>query len=195
MTGKIKENIIQAGAEAFARYGYDKTTVEEIASLAHKAKTSVYYYFDGKSDIFKAVINKEFADIMDRLTALRMLPAKGDPEVLRNYLKKRMEILTSSELFRRFAPMQYSGRGGESEDIIREARSKFDLWEKTYFNDICKYGRELGILGLNVYPEAFADMLEMLLKGVETQFLVTRDKEASRLTYNAMVDFLIRCND
>lgn len=195
MTEKIKDNIILAGAEAFAIYGYDKTTVEDIAKLAHKAKTSIYYYFDGKADIFKAVIDNEFVDIMDKLSALRTLPVKGDPEILRNYLKKRMEILTSSGILRRFTPEQYTGRSGEPEEIVRKARERFDLWEKDYFKNICKYGKELGVLGDNVYPETFADMLEMLLKGVEIQFFVAKDKDASRLTYNEMVDYLIKCNE
>ncbi len=194
MADKIRETILNAGAEAFAQYGYDKTTVEEIARLAHKAKTSVYYYFNGKSEIFDAVIRGEFGRIMDELQTLRKMPVKGNPDNLRNYLKERMEAITGSALFRRFAPVQYSGGGGEPEEIVRRAREEFDSWEKDYFNAVCSYGRAAGILNSGVSPDAFADMLEMLLKGVEAQFIVSKDESASRSTYNEMVDFLIRCN-
>ncbi len=194
MAENIRETILNAGADAFARYGYDKTTVEDIARLAHKAKTSIYYYFNGKAEIFEAVIRGEFRRIMDQLRALRLMPGEGHPEILRNYLKERMEAVTDSALFRRFAPAQYSGSGGEPEEIVRRAREEFDNWEKDYFNAVCSYGLAEGILKPGVSPDTFADMLEMLLKGVEAQFIVTKDESASRSTYNEMVDFLIQCN-
>jgi AcrR family transcriptional regulator len=194
MADKVKEAILNAGAEAFAQYGYDKTTVEDIARLAHKAKTSVYYYFNGKADIFRNVLTAEFGKLMDELEPVRKLPENYNPVNLRNYLKKRMELITSSPLFMRFAPAEYnivsSGYGAS----ILEARADFDNWEKAYFRELCAYGRELGILNSGISPDAFADMLEMLLKGVEVQYTITKDKAATRTTYSEMVDYLIRCN-
>ncbi len=194
MAGNIRESIVAAGAEAFAEYGYDKTTVEDIAHLAHKAKTSVYYYFKGKSEIFDAVIRDEFDRIRHLLEAYRKMPEKGNPDHLRNYLKKRMEVLTDSVLLRKFAPMQYSDSCGEPGKSVFSARGEFDSWETEFFNSVCSYGLREGILNPAVRPDTFADMLEMLLKGVEVQFLVSRDREASRATFNEMVNFLIRCN-
>ena len=195
MADKVKEAILNAGAEAFAQYGYDKTTVEDIARLAHKAKTSVYYYFNGKADIFKNVLKAEFSKLMDTLEPVRKLPESHNPDNLRNYLKKRMELITSSPLFIRFAPAEYNITGSSYGASILEARAEFDNWEKAYFRELCAHGRELGILNSGISPDAFADMLEMLLKGVEAQFTVTKDKDASRTTYSEMVDHLIRCNE
>lgn len=195
MADKVKEAILNAGAEAFAQYGYDKTTVEDIARLAHKAKTSVYYYFNGKADIFRNVLTAEFGKLMDELEPVRKLPENYNPVNLRNYLKKRMELITSSPLFMRFAPAEYNIVSSSYGTSILEARAEFDNWEKSYFRELCAYGRELGILNSGISPDAFADMLEMLLKGVEAQFTVTKDKAASRTTYSEMVDYLIKCNE
>lgn len=195
MAGNIRESIIAAGAEAFAEYGYDKTTVEDIAHLAHKAKTSVYYYFKGKSEIFDAVITEEFGRIRQLLEDYRRMPEKGNPDHLRNYLKKRMEVLTDSVLLRKFAPMQYGYDCSEPGKSVFRAREEFDSWETEFFNSVCSYGLREGILNPAVRPDTFADMLEMLLKGVEVQFIVSRDREASRSTFNEMVNFLIRCNE
>ena len=195
MADKVREAILSAGAEAFAQYGYDKTTVEDIARLAHKAKTSVYYYFNGKADIFKNVLKSEFSKLMEALEPARKLPENHNPLNLRNYLKKRMELITSSPLFIRFAPAEYNITSSSYGATILEARAEFDNWEKAYFRELCSYGRELGILNSGISPDAFADMLEMLLKGVEAQFTITRDRAASHATYNEMVDYLIRCNE
>lgn len=59
----MKEQIVTAAKEIFARYGYKKTTMDDIAASIYKAKSSIYHYFEGKEDIFKAVIEREAAHI------------------------------------------------------------------------------------------------------------------------------------
>lgn len=55
----MKEQIVDAAREVFAKYGYRKTTMDDIAAAVYKAKSSIYHYFGGKEEIFKAVIDKE----------------------------------------------------------------------------------------------------------------------------------------
>lgn len=64
---EMKEQIIVAARKVFAQYGYRKTTIEDIASAVYKAKSSVYHYFNGKEDIFKAVIEREAAQIFRKV--------------------------------------------------------------------------------------------------------------------------------
>jgi len=40
----VREIIIEAARGIFARFGFRKTTMDEIAQLAHKAKSSIYHY-------------------------------------------------------------------------------------------------------------------------------------------------------
>ena len=54
---EMRDIIIEAAREVFAKYGYKKTTLDDIAASIYKAKSSLYYYFDGKEDVFKAVID------------------------------------------------------------------------------------------------------------------------------------------
>ncbi len=51
--------IIEAARELFAKYGYKKTTMEDIAHALRKGKSSLYYYFKNKEEIFQAVIELE----------------------------------------------------------------------------------------------------------------------------------------
>jgi AcrR family transcriptional regulator len=63
----MKGQIIEAAREVFAKYGYRKTTIEDIASSVYKAKSSVYHYFTGKDEIFRAVIEREASQLIDSL--------------------------------------------------------------------------------------------------------------------------------
>ncbi|WP_244828078.1 TetR/AcrR family transcriptional regulator [Carboxylicivirga sediminis] len=51
--------IIEAARELFAKFGYKKTTMEDIAHALRKGKSSLYYYFKNKEEIFQAVIEQE----------------------------------------------------------------------------------------------------------------------------------------
>jgi AcrR family transcriptional regulator len=55
----MKDYIIEAAREVFAKYGYRKTTIEDIANSIYKAKSTIYHYFTGKEDIFRAVVEIE----------------------------------------------------------------------------------------------------------------------------------------
>ncbi len=54
-----KEIIVEAAREVFGKFGYKKTTMEDIAASLYRAKSSIYYYFKSKEDIFRAVIELE----------------------------------------------------------------------------------------------------------------------------------------
>ena len=56
---EMKALIVEAAREVFALYGYRKTTLDDIAASLYKAKSSIYYYFKSKEDVFKAVIENE----------------------------------------------------------------------------------------------------------------------------------------
>lgn len=60
LTDKIAtEQILDAAQTVFNKYGVQKTTIEDIARSAGKAKSSLYYYFRNKDEIFQKVILRE----------------------------------------------------------------------------------------------------------------------------------------
>lgn len=59
MEKKKKITIIGVAQELFGRFGFFKTTVDEIANAARMGKATLYHYFKGKEDIYKEVIEKE----------------------------------------------------------------------------------------------------------------------------------------
>jgi AcrR family transcriptional regulator len=53
---KIKESILKAAKELFRKYGYHKTSVNEIAKKARIAKATIYKYFDSKEQILDDIL-------------------------------------------------------------------------------------------------------------------------------------------
>jgi AcrR family transcriptional regulator len=91
-----RENILKIAQEIFSKYGYKKTTLDDIANAVRKGKSSLYYYFNSKEDLFQAVIQKE-VDVLRRELEI-VVNRNTDPvEKLRDY------ILTKLTTFRGLA--------------------------------------------------------------------------------------------
>lgn len=91
-----RENILKIAREIFSKYGYKKTTLDDIANAVRKGKSSLYYYFKSKEDLFQAVIMKEVEILGYELEIV--INRNTDPvDKLRDY------ILTKLATFRNLA--------------------------------------------------------------------------------------------
>ncbi|VFU18780.1 transcriptional regulator of fatty acids degradation (FadR-long-chain (C14-C20) acyl-CoAs) [anaerobic digester metagenome] len=69
--------LFEAAAGIFARKGYHKATVEEIARAIGVAKGTIYYHFENKEDLYLAVIREGvylFKQKLDRVAATKAPP-------------------------------------------------------------------------------------------------------------------------
>lgn len=91
-----RESILKIAQEIFSKYGYRKTTLDDIANAVRKGKSSLYYYFKSKEDLFQAVIMKEVEVLAKELD--KVVNRNTDPvDKLRDYL------LTKINTFRNLA--------------------------------------------------------------------------------------------
>ena len=56
--GDVRQKILDAAEQRLWRYGFKKTTIDEIASDAGVGKGTVYLYFDGKEEIGLAIVSE-----------------------------------------------------------------------------------------------------------------------------------------
>ena len=86
---KVRERIIDAARVVFAKYGYKKTTMDDIALSAKKGKSSIYYYFKSKEEIFEAVVETESRLLFDDIIKKVNLPITAK-EKFRIYVFTRL---------------------------------------------------------------------------------------------------------
>ena len=89
-----RESILKTAREIFSKYGFKKTTLDDIANAVRKGKSSLYYYFDSKEDLFQAVIIKE-VDILARELEI-VINRNTDPiDKLRDYILTKLTTFRS----------------------------------------------------------------------------------------------------
>jgi AcrR family transcriptional regulator len=55
-----QQQILDAAAAVIIRLGYDKTTMSDIAGEAGASRRTVYQYFNGKEELFEALLYREY---------------------------------------------------------------------------------------------------------------------------------------
>lgn len=81
-----REQILAAARETFARRGYARTTVDDIALIAGVARGTFYLYFDDKRDAFEELVDSFAAQIGNAIVRIQTDDPKRDvaSQVLEN---------------------------------------------------------------------------------------------------------------
>jgi AcrR family transcriptional regulator len=61
---KKRESVLIAARQVFLRYGFRRTTMGDIAAEAHVSRPALYLQFSSKEDVFRAVMEALFADML-----------------------------------------------------------------------------------------------------------------------------------
>lgn len=131
----VVKEIIDVARNLFKEYGFKKTTMGNIAMSLGKAKSSLYYYYPGKEDIFEAVINEEMNELLCQIHQ-SISKAATSKEKLIAYCRCRLNKLSqmcnlSDVLKSEMADMQC---------MMMDVKSKFDTSHVELVKEILEEG-------------------------------------------------------
>lgn len=86
---QTREKIQQAAYQCVARYGFEKTTLDDIAREVNLNKASLYYYYKNKEDIFLDVTTTATRRFVESLQASTLEIPGGPAAQIRHYLLER----------------------------------------------------------------------------------------------------------
>ncbi|MFV0482895.1 MAG: TetR/AcrR family transcriptional regulator [Bacteroidales bacterium] len=120
---KKREEILKVAQDIFSKQGYKKTTLDEIAIAVQKGKSSLYYYFKSKEELFNEVILWEVELLKNELS--RVINRNITPiEKLREY------IITKLMTFRGLSNLYNTlGKDEPAKEFIDKIMSKYDREE------------------------------------------------------------------
>jgi AcrR family transcriptional regulator len=155
-----KEIIISSG-RLFSRYGFKKTTLEEIAKALKIGKSSVYYYFKSKEEIFEAVVLHEANILRNELTTT-IKSVESPVDKMKNYVFVRMKAFEKLSNY-------YNAIFDKNLDhfeFIEAVREKYDREELAILRLILYHGAREKVFNVtNSEYTAFA--VQTALKGLE----------------------------
>lgn len=175
----IKHKIVGIASSVFSKFGFKKATMEDIAKAAGMGKSSLYYYFKSKEEIFEAVVKKE-AQILSHELEKRVINLNDNPkDKIRNYVFIRMKYLKEMVNFYEALKNDYLANLAFTERI----RKKYDVEEQETIKKILEEGVNQGIFKVN--NTKFAAMaLVTFLKGLEKTMIIDEELDMKGLEKN-----------
>lgn len=163
-----KDIILDVANRLFSRFGFYKTSMDEIAKTARKAKGSLYYHFASKEDLFKEVISKEMNNLKEQLAIIVNNPNLSASEKLKNYFLRRMEIMNTATNYHETLKTDFFERFYFIDDL----RAETDEWERKNIKRIILQGVDAKEFVLNIDINIISEMTIMVLKGLEIPFFL-----------------------
>jgi AcrR family transcriptional regulator len=184
-----REKILTVAARIFSRFGFYKTSMDEIARTAHKAKGSLYYHFASKEELFTEVVATELKNLKKELAMVvtdTSLDAKGK---IRKYLFTRMAVLYKATNYHETLKADFF----EHFEFVDHLRSELDYWEKEQLKSIIKQGIEAGeFADQSDKMDVLLDVFIMVLKGLEIPFFLQNKYDALSPHFDDLVNILIK---
>lgn len=158
---EVKEAIVNVARHIFSRFGFRKTTMDEIAIASRKGKSSIYYYFASKEEIFQAVVEKE-AEILKQELILATNPNDTPAQKLKTHVLVRMRSMEKLANYYSAIKDDFLGHL----DFIEKIRKKYDQEEIQIMENILVEGVKNGMFEIDDTSLA-AIAIVTALKGME----------------------------
>jgi len=181
-----RDTILRVANKLFSRFGFHKTSMDEIAKVARKAKGSLYYHFASKEELFKEVISKEMDNLKNQLSVIINDTGADASEKLKNYLIKRMEILNVAACYHETLKADFF----EHFHFIDDLRTDLDNWEKENLKEIIFEGIDSGEFGDISEINVMLDVFLMVLKGLEIPFFLQNKYERYSPHFEGLIKIL-----
>jgi len=161
-----RRELMRIAIDCFARYGYQGTSIDRIASAAGVTKGAIYYHFRDKEDLlFEAV--KDRVGAFERIVLGNVSPETDPARALADLAQVSVEVATRNNLRRFFLTLMVEALdtnprlSEQFRDILRRFRG--------YLAGVIRLGQERGVFRADVDAAVAAQIFAGGVIGAEVQ--------------------------
>ncbi|MBN1317572.1 MAG: TetR/AcrR family transcriptional regulator [Anaerolineales bacterium] len=183
-----EHRILDAAIELIVHFGYDKTTVDDIARQAAVSKGAIYLHFESKDDLFKALLTRE----LGRYSLSWLESIEADPQggtiggMYRNMLNALCSNPFISAMFKQ--DRKVFGR------YLRKPDNFFRSAELATRQDFVRMMQRAGVVRKDIQPGIAAHIMNMLAFGLVSMDDILPEQEIPPLeeVIDGIGDFMDR---
>jgi AcrR family transcriptional regulator len=132
-----KDLILEEARKVFERFGFNKTSMADIATAARKGRRTIYTYFTSKEEVFRAVIDTEVSKLAEILQQIIAQPLPPEDK-FRLYILTRMNAVKTLTTYYDALREDFMNNLGMIEDL----RQQYDELEARMIKTILDEGVE-----------------------------------------------------
>ena len=181
-----KKMLIEVARELFARNGKKDVTMNDIAEASKKGRRTLYTYFNNKEEIYKAVIDKELDQVIERLYLVTAETTEPD-------IKLTNHIITHLDAIKYIVTRNGSLRADFFHDIyeVERTRRKVDVKEIALIKNILIEG-----VAKRVFKNMDTDLSAMIIfyaiKGLEVPYIRQNISDEFEKNKKSIVEFVLQ---
>lgn len=181
---KVKKTIIESATIFFSKYGFYKTTMDEIARHIHKAKGAIYYYFNSKEDLFNEVLKQELGIVKTNL--LKIVDREITPmDMFKKYILHRFELLNNSLNYHE----TLKGNLFDKYKFVKDVLDDFHSFERTQITLILEKGMDSGYLEIaNI--NSTVEVIMMIANSIEIPLFLQGRYRNYENTINELISLI-----
>ncbi|HCX20563.1 MAG: hypothetical protein CMB80_25860 [Flammeovirgaceae bacterium] len=170
----IVRETIESAKKLFQQFGLHKTTMEDIAKSAGKGKSTLYYYFKSKDEIFDKVIEDEMDDFFNSVKAA-VDKEEQISDKLKTYILLKVKKLKQKANLYRLTLDTYNNVSLNGH--IKKLRDEYDHEEIKLISSIIRQGLKEAIFKPmeDEDIELISEIAVSSIRGIEMEIL-TRNK-------------------
>jgi len=179
-----RERIITAAGIVFGRYGFKDARMEKIAAEAGMGKSSLYYYFLSKEELFEAVVEREAEHLKEAI--IKATKDISDPyKRMKTYVMARMRAFNESINLYTAVKTNYL----DHLPFIDKVRTKYDKEEMKMVESILKDGVRNNRFKL-VNTELATIAIVTAIKGLEYNIVIRNGSDNMEKKVEQLLMFL-----
>jgi len=189
----LREKILSGADRLFQKYGLLKTTMEDIAREAGKGKSTLYYYFKSKEEIFDEIIQNEKKQFFETIQ-IAVSKAPTAKEKLHVFIITRFTRLKElTNLYNVMANELKEALDGCVNDMSLRYRKQYDQKEADIVKSIFQYGIVTG--EFRVFSEEDLDLMAFVFMssqhGLEIDLIIHDKLDEMLLRLNFLMSILV----
>jgi AcrR family transcriptional regulator len=158
---EVKDLIVVSATKYFSKYGFYKTTMDEIAKNIHKAKGILYYYFRSKEELFNEVLKQELGMVKAELGKI-VISNNDSLIILKEYMLTRLKLLHTAVNYHETLKADFF----EKYHFVKDVRDDFSEFERAQLTIILKKGKKEGYLDVKNINST-VNIIMMVVNGIE----------------------------
>lgn len=180
----LKQEIITIAGKIFDTFGFRKATMDDIAEGIKKRKSSIYYYFKSKEEIFQSVVLQE-AKVF-RWTIISAINKQQNPhDKLKAYVITRMNTIDGLGNFNK----ALLDKRLMHIDFVMRLKRLYDKEEIRLFKNILTEGVEKNYFQIYDIDLAATSFITAM-RGMESTILQNKDAPDIDKQIEAIIDII-----
>ncbi len=132
-----KEKILKAASTVVKKFGFVKTTLDDIARECGMKNTALYYYFKSKEEIMNEMFETDMKQIRENIKKA-VAKQKTPKEKIRAFILKKLSLLKTQRRY--FNLIIKEDISFKLKQFALEEKNKFDRFEKELLTRIISEG-------------------------------------------------------